>query len=171
MNHDDNKRLLQGYNRLLEHTRHIWHEISEEARPTLNWLVSRAIEKFDLAEELSREEAEKIANYLKRDIEDVANYLTGPEAKELKDWLKFDINLIEEEVLELFASVADPTKLELLALEERARQASQYHSGEITGIGTLHCSDCGKAMHFHQSGHISPCPACTCTTFQRDEKM
>lgn len=167
MSSTDNNQLLQAYNRLLEQTRHIWHEVSTEAKPTLAWLIDRAHEKLNIAEELGREEAEKIGDYLKRDLEDVANYLVGPEPRELKDWLKLDIDLIEQEILELFASVADPTKLELLALEERARHASEYHTGEITGIGTLHCSACGKALHFHKTGHIPPCSACQHTVFQR----
>jgi len=169
MTSDHNKRLLETYNRMLAQIRQLWHEAGEEARPTLDWLIRQAREKLGIVEELGREEAEKIGDYLKRDLEDAGEYLASPEAHELGEWLKLDINLIEQEALELFSSVADQTKLELLALEERARQASQYHTGEITGIGTLHCSDCGKALHFHKTGHIPPCPQCHATTFQREE--
>jgi len=169
MDHDDNNRLLQAYNRLLEQVRQTWHEAGNEAKPKLDWLIDQAHEKLDIAEELGREEAEKIGNYLKRDLQDAADYLAGPEARELGDWLKLDIKLVEQELLDLFTSVADPTKLELMALEERAQRASEYHTGEITGIGTLHCIDCGKALHFHTTGHIPPCPECHHTIFQREE--
>ena len=169
MSHNDNNRLLHAYNRLLEQVRHIWREASDEARPTLDFLINSAREKIGIVEELGREEAEKIGDYLKRDLQDAADYLAGPEARELGDWLKLDVNLIEQEVLELFASVADQTKLELLALEERARRAGEYHTGEITGIGTLHCNSCGKALHFHKTGHIPPCPDCHHTDFRREE--
>jgi len=158
------------YNRLLEQVRTLWHDAGEETRPTLEWLVNRAREKLGLVEEIGREEAEKIGDYLKRDMEDAATYLASPEANELGEWLKLDIELIEQEALELFTSVADQTKLELLALEERARRASEYHTGEITGIGTLYCKNCGKTIHFHKTGHIPPCPQCHHTQYQRKNK-
>jgi len=169
MNQDDKNQPLSTYNRMLKQVRQLLHEAGDEARPKLDWLIDQAREKLGIVEELGREEAEKIGDYLKRDLQDAAEYLAGPEARELGDWLKLDIDLIEQEALELFTSVADQTKLELLALEERARHADEYHTGEITGIGTLHCSDCGKALHFHKTGHIPPCPECHHTTFKREE--
>jgi len=169
MSNDDKHHLLNAYNRLLEQVRHIWQEASDEARPTLDFLINRAREKIGIVEELGREEAEKIGEYLKRDLQDAADYLSGPEARELGDWLKLDIDLIEQEMLDLFTSVADQTKLELMALEERARRAGEYHTGEITGIGTLYCSACGQVLHFHKTGHIPPCPECHHTTFRREE--
>jgi DNA-directed RNA polymerase subunit RPC12/RpoP len=169
MSHEDKHQRLNAYNRLLEQVRQTWHETSDDVQPTLDFLIDRAREKLGIVEELGREEAEKIGDYLRRDLQDAVDYLAGPEARELGDWLKLDIKLIEQELLDLFTSVADPTKLELLALEERARQASEYHTGEITGIGTLYCSSCGKTLHFHKTGHIPPCPECHHSIFQREE--
>ena len=157
------------YNRLLAQVRKLLHEVGEEARPTLDWLIREARERLGIVEELGREEAEKIGDYLKRDLQDAAEYLASPEANELGEWLKMDLELIEQEALELFASVADQTKLELLALQERARLASEYHTGEITGIGTLFCNQCGKSLHFGKTGHIPPCPKCGHTQFHRED--
>jgi len=164
---DSDQRLIHAYNRMMEHIKNAIDHIEHEARPALSHFVETAQQKAVELGELSREEAEKIGNYLKRDIEDAAEYLAGPEAKELSDWLKFDIGLIEDRLLELFGSVADKTKLEHMALEERARQAGKYHTGEITGIGTLICTQCSKAIHFHATGHIPPCPRCHATLFTR----
>lgn len=164
---DPDQRFIHAYDRMMEHLRNALEHIEHETRPALGHFIEAAQEKAVELGELSREEAEKIGNYLKRDIEDAAEYLTGPEAKELSDWFKFDIGLIEDRLLELFTSVADKTKLELLQLEQRARRAGEYHTGEITGIGTLTCSRCGEALHFHAAGHIPPCPKCHATTFTR----
>lgn len=157
------------YNRLLAQVRKLLQEVGEGARPTLDWLVNEARERLGIVEELGREEAEKIGDYLKRDLQDAAEYLAGPEANELRQWLKIDLELIEQEALDLFASVADQTKLELLALQERARLAGEYHTGEITGIGTLFCDQCNKPLHFKKTGHIPPCPKCGHTQFHRQE--
>ncbi len=169
MSSDNNIHQSNAYNRLLKQVRTLWHEAGEEARPTLDWLINQAREKLGLVEEMGREEAEKIGDYLKRDLRDAADYLSSPEARELGDWLKLDIDLIEQEALELFTSVADRTKLELMALQEQARHASEYHTGEITGIGTLSCKNCSQLIHFHETGHIPPCPHCHHTEFQRED--
>ena len=50
---------------------------------------------------------------------------------------------------------------------EQAREASFYHTGEVTGPGTLVCAECGKELHFHKAGHIPPCPGCRGTRYRR----
>ena len=51
----------------------------------------------------------------------------------------------------------DDSLQEILKLKE---QAPEYRTGEITGPGTLLCSECGEQLHFHRPGHIPPCPKC-----------
>ena len=152
---------------MMEHVRSALDKAEHDARPKLSHLLENAKDKVVELGDVTEEEAKRVATYLRRDIEDAANYLTGDTAEDLVSWLKFDIELIEERLLELFTSVADPTKVELMLLEEQARRAVQYHTGEITGIGTLHCAVCGTAIHFHSTGHIPPCPKCHATRFTR----
>jgi len=160
-------RLARAYDRMMEHVRSALDTAEQNTRPKLSHLLENAKDKAIELGEVTQEEAERVASYLQRDIEDAANYLTGNTAEDLVSWFKFDIELIEERLLELFTSVADPTKVELMLLEEQARRTEQYHTGEITGIGTLHCAECGKAIHFHSTAHIPPCPKCHATRFTR----
>lgn len=164
---DSDQRLVHAYNHMMTRLKTAFERIEHETPLALSNFIETAQQKAVELGELSREEAEKIGTYLRRDIEDAVEYLTGPEARELSDWFKFDMGLIEARLLELFTSVADKTKLELMALEERARQTDQFHTGEITGIGTLICSQCSQAIHFHTTGHIPPCPKCHATSFTR----
>ncbi len=159
-------RLIAAYNRMMERVRAMIDEASKKALPTLQHRVDAAKAKAVELGELTREEAEKIGTYLKRDIEDAAEYLSGP-SQEFADWLRFDIQLIEERLLEMFLTVADQTKVELMELEHEARRADAWHTGEIAGIGTLQCFDCGELLHFHATGHIPPCPVCRGTAFRR----
>ena len=161
------ERLARAYDRMMEHVRSALDTAEQNTRPKLSHLLENAKDKAIELGEVTQEEAERVASYLQRDIEDAANYLTGNTAEDLVSWFKFDIELIEERLLELFTSVADPTKVELMLLEEQARRTEQYHTGEITGIGTLHCAECGKAIHFHSTAHIPPCPKCHATRFTR----
>ena len=163
--HDD--RHLHAYDRMLELVRSLGERAGQQARPALRHLLDTAELKMIELNELTREEAVKIGAFVQRDIEHAAAYLNRPQNRELIDWFKFDVGLIETRLLELFAGVADQTRLGLLALEQQARRASEYHTGEIAGIVTLFCSTCGEALHFHATGHIPPCPRCRGTTFER----
>lgn len=101
-----------------------------------------ALNKFD------DNEIVKLEGYLKRDLIDAARYLdkTG---KDLKFWLDFDVDLIKRELWERFSDAADHTTKELHQLNELAA-IGEYHSGELVGMGTLVCNQCGEKHHFHK---------------------
>ncbi len=164
-----NEKLVHAYNTMMERVKQAIDEAGGEAGPKVSELVARAEKKAVELGELTAEEAVKIGDYLKRDLDAAADYLASEETQELIDWLKFDIELIEERILEAFLSVADQTKVELLALEERAAHADEYHTGEITGPGTLVCVACDEQIHFHRTGHIPPCPKCHATVYRRSQ--
>ncbi|HED40575.1 MAG TPA: hypothetical protein ENJ13_09130 [Chromatiales bacterium] len=164
-----NEKLVHAYNTMMERVKQAIDEAGGEAGPKVSELVARAEKKAVELGELTAEEAIKIGDYLKRDLDAAADYLASEETQELIDWLKFDIELIEERILEAFLSVADQTKVELLALEERAAHADEYHTGEITGPGTLVCVACDEHIHFHRTGHIPPCPKCHATVYRRSQ--
>lgn len=170
MPHTDNKaamdKLTEAYENMLEHVHDALVKTKENALPGLREYLSEAREKVVELGELTREEAEQIAGYVERDIKDAAAYLTET-GEELSQWWRFDMQQVEERLRKMFINVADQTKLELEKLAERARAASIYHTGEITGPGTLICSQCGKEMHFHKTGHIPPCSGCKGTVFKR----
>ena len=163
-------RLITAYNRMMDRIRSAGEEADREVRPKLAYLVERAKDKAVELGELTREEAERIGDYLRRDIEDAAGYLAGDKESELIDWLKLDLEIVEKRLLDLFSSVADQTRFELLELEMQARAAaSEYHTGQITGLGTLQCPECGRTVHFHSTARIPPCPGCHGTRFVRAE--
>ncbi len=159
-------RLAAAYEKMLDRVHDVVEKTEETTIPVLKKNIERAREKAIELGELTREEAEKIATYVERDIQDAAGFL-AKNGEEFRTWLRFDLELIEDRLLEMFASVADQTRVELEALAQRARQASLYHTGEITGPGTLMCSGCKKELHFHKAGHIPPCPACHGTEYRR----
>lgn len=166
-NTDTKEKLTHAYNYMMEHVKQAIDTTEKEAGPVLHALLDMAKDKAVALEHVTREEAEKIGGYLKRDIEDAAEYMASPEAEELAAWFKFDVSLIEDRILEAFTSVADKTKLEMMAFEEGLIRTSEYHTGEITGIGTLYCKNCNQHIHFHKTSHIPPCPKCHETVFTR----
>ncbi len=159
-------RLAAAYDKILQEVHDTLESARDNAIPGLKDYIADAREKMIELGELSREEAEKVAGYVERDMKDAANYLleTG---EQMSAWWRFDVQQIENRMLEMFTSVADQTKLELAKLAERATKSSLYHTGEVTGPGTLVCTGCGKEMHFSKTGHIPPCSGCKGTVFQR----
>lgn len=163
--HDQDDKLTHIYDRMMERVKQAWEQ--DIGQTTLGQLIEGAKEKAVALGEVTQQEAERIGRFLRRDLEDAAGFLQNEKAKEFVDWLRFDIERVEGRILELFQSVADKTKLEFLRLQERARHAADYNTGEVTGIGTLHCSNCGQTMHFHKTTRIPPCPKCHGTNFTR----
>lgn len=114
---------------------------------------------------LSEDEVIKLEEYVKRDLIDAATYLdkTGDE---LKGWLGFDVVLLKQAFWERFSKAADQTTTALYELQQQAESA-EYHSGELVGLGTLVCDQCGEKLHFHKPGRIPPCPRCKRAHFHR----
>jgi len=160
-NHDNtDNRLVHAYNKMMERVK----SAIDQSEKNLPSLLEKAQDKAVALGELTKHEAEHIGQYLKRDVEAAADYFTSKEAEDLAAWFKFDVALVEERLLEMFLSVADKTKIELINLDRRARE---YHTGEVAGMGTLKCIKCDQEMHFHTTTHIPPCPKCHATTFMR----
>ncbi len=163
------ERMVAAYESMLQRVDEMLKVVGERTVPTLKSAFDHAREKAVELDELTSEEAEKIADYVKRDLHDAANFMAD-NADGFRDWLRFDLELIESRALEMFISVADKTRLELARLAERAREGVLYHTGEITGPGTLVCSGCGKTLNFHKAGHIPPCPQCRGTRYKRHKE-
>ncbi|HPR08600.1 MAG: zinc ribbon-containing protein [Gammaproteobacteria bacterium] len=159
-------RLVGAYEAMLERV----HEAAETGeKKTVPWLreaLANAREKAVQLEELTREEADKVSRYVERDLHEAASYIADT-GQEFRDWLTFDWRLMQNRMLDMFAGMADQTSQALRGFAEQARQASQYHTGEITAPGVLECIECGETLHFEKTGRIPPCPKCNATTFQR----
>jgi len=163
------KKLVAAYDKMMERVHHLLDDAEEQAMPALQRNIDHAKQRAVELRELTADEADKVASYVKRDLHEAADYLdkTG---KELSSWFTFDLQLVEERMLDLFSRAADKTRLELNRLASQANRAQEYHTGEIATIGTLVCSDCGCEMHFKKTSRIPPCPKCHKTVFKRSRK-
>jgi predicted nucleic acid-binding Zn-ribbon protein len=154
------------YNRMMERVKHALDEAEHMARPNLEHAIQRARERTVELGEATREEAAKLAAYLRRDLREMTSYLSDT-GKDYDDWFYMDLKLIEARLLDLITSVADKTKLELALWAEQVEQTSNYRSGEITGPGTLECIACGQRLTHVKAAHIPPCPRCGASEFRR----
>lgn len=160
------KKLNAAYDKMMERINQLLDKAEHQALPVLQGNLDKAKEQAIELKEITSDEAEKIADFLRRDIHDAADYLKQS-GKELSTWLHFDVELVEDRLLDVFSKVADKTSTNLAQLAAQAKQATEYHTGEITSIGSLICQHCETLMNFKKTGRIPPCPKCHKTIFVR----
>lgn len=164
------QKLIAAYDKMMARVANLLDTAEQQALPVLQKNIEKAKHQAIELKEITQEEAEKLAYYVRRDLHDAAEYLeqTGDE---LSSWFSFDLELVEERILDVFAKVADKTRLELAQLKEQAKRSEEYHTGEITSIGTLACKACDTLVHFKKTGRIPPCPKCHKTAFVRTPRQ
>ena len=159
-------KLVDAYERMLKRVHETIGRAEKETVPAFRELLYKTRDNMVELGELTREEAHKVAEYVERDIKDAAVHIADT-GEDLKNWWRFDLDQIEQRMLEAFSRVADQTSVQLKNWAEQARQASLYHTGEITGPGSLVCDSCGAPIQMHKTGRIPPCPKCHATSFKR----
>ncbi len=163
---DTTEKLVKAYNQILETTKEIVDMSKREATPAILDAMDKAKDRVSEATELTGEEIENVSDYLRRDLHDAAEYIAAGE-QGLEDWLRVDALYIEDSLLEMFSHMVDETALALTQIRQNAELASSWRTGEIVGIGTLVCKNCGETLHFKKTAHIPPCPKCHHTEFKR----
>ena len=162
----DSEKLIKAFDHMVEEVNQSIHKAEDALKPGVEEMVNNAQKLARDLYTLTQEESESLANTLKRDLHK-ANKAMNQQGKELKDWLSFDLTLVEDQFIDLIAKAADKTWLDFRAFESEDHQASIYHTGEICSAGTLSCNNCGKHVHFKKTSHIPPCADCHHTEFFR----
>jgi len=157
---------LAAYDDMMMRVKTAMEEAEESTLPVLQRFIRNARDTAVELEELTKEESEKIAYYLQRDMQDAGKHLAET-GHELGDWLRFDMDLIEDRLLSVLAMVADRTSLEMMQFEHDIKEGPAWNSGEVSGPGTLVCDSCGATVRFHATGYIPNCPECGHTVFHR----
>jgi DNA-directed RNA polymerase subunit RPC12/RpoP len=168
--------LITAYNQMMSDMRNAFEQ-ADANNMSLQKSLEMAKHQAIHIGEITAEEAHEIGEYIKRDINDAAEYMMETSA-EFYDWLMLDIEMVERKVMDLFLSVADHTRIELEQFKQvipkaelnSGDQISVYTSGEITGPGTLICENCGKIKAFLSSDEITDCKQCGHNRFIRRQQ-
>lgn len=139
-------------------------EILAEGKKSLDGALKKASDELSAGEEYSREQAEKIGAYLRRDLSEV-----GKKAEQARDAVLQAVEPhrvvagVQSGLAKLLSTAADV----LSELAEKSEHVLEFKTGEVTSPGTLICKDCGKEMHFKATVRIPPCPQCHKTVFRK----
>lgn len=166
---DPDNRLVQAYNQMMHSIKDAFEEADDDTSDSsLQHALHLARERIVELGDLTAEEASQVSDFIKRDINDAAEYLMETSA-EFSDWLLLDIEVVERKIVDLFLSVADTTRVELQQLQQQNRTAASYFAGEVTGPGTLQCTGCGKHVPYTTTALIKACEQCGSEEFKRPD--
>ena len=139
-------------------------EILQESRKTIDEALKKAGDEVTSGGGYTREQAEKIGNYLRRDLTEV-----GKKALSARDTVIDAVEPhrvvagVQSGLSRLLRTAADV----LSEVAGKSEQVLVFKTGEVTSPGTLTCQDCGKEMHFKSTVKIPPCSECHKTVFKK----
>lgn len=139
-------------------------ELLETGRKTLDEALKKAGEELTAAGDFSREQAERIAAYVRRDVEQV-----GRSALKARDAMRqaADPQRVGAGVQSVVSRLLQGVAGTLTELAERTEKQLEYRTGEVTSAGTLTCKECGAELHLAATVRIPPCPKCHKTLFRK----
>lgn len=159
-------KLLQAFNHMVDEVHAAVEKAEETLSPTVDEMVKNAQTMSKNLYALTADEAKSLSEHLKRDIAHARKYM-DTDGKEFKEWLNFDIELVEDRFIDMLSRAADKTWLDFRKFQQQNLQHSVYKTGEYCSAGTLSCKSCDQEMKFTKSTRIPPCPKCHKTTFER----
>ncbi|MEH6358531.1 MAG: hypothetical protein V7745_06045 [Pseudomonadales bacterium] len=158
----------KAYERIIHRVEESLGDAEKVTREELKHGIDQAIEFEGDVEELTRQEVSLLGTYLKRDLNNFSRYM-GDTGKEIADWLKFDVILLERKLLSLLMSVADKSVTEQLELEEELAEHTEevYVAAEYILPGTFLCDNCNAEQEFIKPGFLMNCTECGSDKFRR----
>ncbi|MDT8420165.1 MAG: hypothetical protein RQ754_07010 [Desulfuromonadales bacterium] len=139
-------------------------ELIQEGRKTLDEALKKASEEISASGDYTREKAEKVGEYLRRDLAEFSGRVqkAGESVKGATEPHRIVAGM-QSGLAKFLTTAADV----LTELAGKSEQVLEYKTGEVTSPGTLTCKDCGKEMHFKATVRIPPCPQCHKTVFRK----
>ena len=136
-------------------------DLLEEGKKTFEDALKRAKEELAAAGEFSREQADKVGEYVRRDLKENAGKAREAVLKAVEP------QRLAAGVQSTFSRILTSAAETLTELAERSEKSLEYKTGEITSPGTLTCKECSAEMHMTKATRIPPCPKCHKTFFRK----
>jgi len=136
-------------------------DLLEEGKKTFDEALKKAKEELASAGDFSREQADKLGEYVRRDLKENADKAREAVKKAIEP------QRLAAGVQSAFSRILTSTAETLTELAERSEKSLEYKTGEITSSGTLTCKSCNAEMHMTKATRIPPCPKCHKTIFRK----
>lgn len=136
-------------------------DLLEEGKKTFDEALKKAKEELAAAGDFSREQADRLGEYVRRDLKENAGKAREAVRKAVEP------QRLAAGVQSVFARILGSAAETLTELAERSEKSLEYKTGEITSPGTLTCKGCEAEMHMTKTTRIPPCPKCHKTVFRK----
>jgi len=161
MNDQNDKRNGQEEVGLYEKLASRTAELLEEGKKTFDEALKRAKEELAAAGDFSREQVDRLGEYVRRDLKENADKARQAVKKAVVP------QRLAAGVQSAFSRILASAAETLTELAERSEKSLEYKTGEITSPGTLTCKACEAEMHMTKTTRIPPCPKCHKTVFRK----
>ncbi len=160
-NRQDNGQEEVGlYEKIVLRTEELW----ESGRKNFDEALKKAGEEFASAGSFTREQAEKVSAFVKRDMQHAVD--NAAKAREsLKDAVA--PGRVAAGAQSLMSKILSGTAATLNEWAEKSEKQLEFKTGEVTSPGTLTCRNCGEQIHMRKTARIPPCPSCHQTLFRK----
>jgi len=136
-------------------------DLLEDGKKTFDEALKKAKEELSSAGDFSREQADKLGEYVRRDLKENAEKAKVAVIKAVEP------QRVAAGVQSAFTRILTTAAETLTELAERSEKSLEFKTGEITSPGTLTCKDCDAVMHMTKTTRIPPCPKCHKTIFRK----
>lgn len=136
-------------------------DLLEEGKKTFDEALKKAKEELASAGDFSREQADRLGEYVRRDLKENADKAAEAVKKAIEP------QRLAAGAQSAFSRILASAAETLTELAERSEKFLEYKTGEITSPGTLTCKDCEAEMHMTKTTRIPPCPKCHKTVFRK----
>ena len=164
MQQQQDKRLREGYERLLERLQEGANELTWEA---LQKDLDDAVEFESELEEFTKDELALLRAWVERDLKDMRFFLADT-GKQVAQWLDIDIDALSRRVAESLLSIADRSVVERERFEDDLEAArADYCEGEMAAPGKMACVHCDVVVTLEEVARLEPCHKCGHRYFYR----
>jgi Zn finger protein HypA/HybF involved in hydrogenase expression len=139
-------------------------ELIDSGRKNLDEALKRVGDELVSAGHFTREQSEKIAGYVKKDIQQAVDNADKARAH-LKEAV--DPQRVAVGAQSLMSRILTRTAETLNGWAQKSEQQLEFKTGEITSPGTLTCKKCHETLHMKKTARIPPCPQCHGTLFRK----
>ncbi|ABC32025.1 predicted metalloendopeptidase [Hahella chejuensis KCTC 2396] len=159
--------VVQAYNNILQRVEKSLADVEVKTWETIKQEIDQAVEFEQGLAKLTKEEWNLLEAYVKRDMKELYHFVAET-GKGLREWLKLDLDLIEQRIGDALLSIADKTLVDLEKLDYQLHHdPGTYVAGEVACPGVLRCDQCGKMVCLVETSHIDACHRCQGIYFQR----
>lgn len=136
-------------------------DLIEEGKKTFEEALKKAKDELASAGDFSREQADRMGEYVRRDLKQNADKAREAVMKAIEP------QRLAAGAQSAFSRILTSAAETLSELAERSEKSLEYRTGEITSAGTLTCKECEAEMHMTKTTRIPPCPKCHKTVFRK----